>query len=63
MSRSALLYLETVAITIVTLLPLHYFADLSWPRALMTGLVTAIVVRAVIHHRRRPKDVGTQLPR
>jgi hypothetical protein len=63
MSKSALLYLETATITVVTLLPLHYLAGISWPRALTIGLVAAIVVRAIIHHRQRPKGVGTQLPR
>lgn len=60
MREDALLYLETAAITLAACLPLHYFADVDWPRAFAIGLVAAIIVRAITHHRRPPKGSRPQ---
>jgi hypothetical protein len=60
MRNNTLLYLETATITLTTCLPLHYFADVDWPRAFAIGLVTAIIMRAITHHRRPPKSSRPQ---
>jgi hypothetical protein len=52
--NTAFRYLETAAVTAAACLPLHYLADLEWPRALAVGLVAAIVGWALVSHRQLP---------
>jgi hypothetical protein len=49
MIKTVLPYAETAMFTAVTLPPVHYFAGLDWPWALVIGLATATVLRALIH--------------
>ena len=49
MIKTVLPYAETVMFTVVTSVPVHYFGGLDWPWALVIGLATATVLRALIH--------------
>ena len=49
MFKRALMYAESVAIIVAVSVPVHYFGGLDWPRAIVVGAATSVVLRWLIH--------------
>jgi hypothetical protein len=48
-SKTAFNYAETVAFIVAVSGLVHYLGGLDWPRAIVIGAVTSIVLRWLIH--------------
>ena len=49
MSRKAFMYVEAVAVIVAVSVLVHYLGGLDWHWAIVTGAVTSVVVRWLIH--------------
>ena len=67
MSKTALTYAETAAFIVAVGVPIHYFAGLDWPWAIVIGAAASIILRFLIHaepfrsSRKRPPDKRSML--
>lgn len=51
MTKTALINAEAVAVIVIVSVPVHYLGGLAWAWAIVTGAVTSIVLRRLIHGR------------
>jgi membrane protein implicated in regulation of membrane protease activity len=63
MSKTALTYLEAVALIAAVSLPVHYLGGVDWPWAIVIGAAASIALRWLIHRAvairlRRPPLAG-----
>jgi hypothetical protein len=49
MIKTALINAEAVAVIVAVSVPVHYLGGLAWAWAVVTGAVTSIVLRRLIH--------------
>jgi hypothetical protein len=49
MTKTALINAEAVAVIVAVSIPVHYLGGLAWAWAIVTGAVTSIVLRRLIH--------------
>ena len=47
--KRALMYAESVAIIVALSVAVHYLGGLDWPRAIVIGAATSVVLRWLIH--------------
>lgn len=63
MFKTALTYLEAVALIAAVSVPVHYLGEVDWPLAIAIGAAASIALRWLIHrgaleHLRKPPLAG-----
>ena len=51
MSKTAIHYLEALAVIAAVAVPVHYLGGLDWPWSIVLGAAASILVRALTHRR------------